>query len=153
MRIATVPDHQRSALCRTILEALPDWFAIPALREAYIVEVAELAMVAAYDGEQPVGLATLKPQTPATGQVHLIAVLGSHHRRGIGAALLRRIEALAEEQGARFLTVKTLAPSSPYPPYVATRAFYERQGFLPIEVFPLLWGPDDPCLLMLKPLG
>lgn len=150
---APVPDHQRSALCRALLEALPAWFAIPASREAYIAEVAELAMVAAYDGELPVGFATLKPQTAAAGELHLIAVLQAQHRRGIGAALLQRIEAMAKAQGARFLTVKTLAPSNPYPPYAATRAFYERQGFVPIQVFPLLWGPEDPCLLMAKPLS
>jgi len=150
---APVPGHQRSLLCRAILEALPDWFAIPESREAYIVQVAELAMVAAHDGDRPVGFATLKPQTSASSELHLIAVLQSHHRRGIGAGLLQRIEALARQAGARLLTVKTLAPSSPYPPYAATRAFYERQGFLPVEVFPLLWGPEDPCLLMVKPLS
>jgi len=149
---AHVPDHRRSALCRAILEALTDWFGIPAAREAYIAEVAQLAMVAAYAGEEPVGFATLKPQTPAAAELHLIGVLQSHHGRGIGAGLLRQIEALARQQGARLLTVKTLAPSIPYPPYVATRAFYERQGFLPVEVFPLLWGPEDPCLLMVKQL-
>jgi GNAT superfamily N-acetyltransferase len=109
-------------------------------------------MVAAYEGERPLGLATLNPQTPATGELHLIAVLQSHHRRGIGAALLARIETLAQEQGARFLTVKTLAPSHPDPGYAATRGFYEKSGFLPLEVFPLLWGPANPCLLMAKPL-
>ncbi|HKY95892.1 MAG TPA: GNAT family N-acetyltransferase [Kiloniellales bacterium] len=149
---AAVPDHQRSGLCRAILEALPAWFGIEAAREVYIAEVAELAMVAAYDGERPVGFATLKPQTPAAAELHLIGVLESHHRCGIGAQLLRRIEALARAQGARFLTVKTLAPSHADPGYAATRAFYERQGFLPIEVFPLLWGKENPCLLMAKPL-
>ena len=152
MRYAHVPDQQRSPLCRAVLEALPAWFGIPESREAYIAEVAALAMVAAYDGAKPVGFATLRPQTPATAELHLIAVLERHHRHGIGAQLLRRIEALAQQQGARFLTVKTLAPSNPDPGYAATRAFYERQGFLPVEVFPLLWGPENPCLLMIKAL-
>jgi len=150
---APVPDHQRSQLCRRLLEALPDWFGIPEAREAYIAEVAELAMVAAYDGDRPVGFATLKPQTPAAAELHLIAVLQSHHRRGIGVALLARIEGLAQEQGARLLTVKTLAASHPDPGYAATRAFYEKCGFLPVEVIPLLWGPENPCLLMAKPLS
>jgi hypothetical protein len=35
----------------------------------------------------------------------------------------------------------------------ATRAFYQAVGFLPIEEFPDLWGAENPCLLMLRPLS
>jgi GNAT superfamily N-acetyltransferase len=153
LRYRTVPVSERSPLCRAILEALPDWFGIAASREAYIAEVAELPMVAAYAAGEAVGFATLKPQTPAAAELHLVAVLQSHHRRGVGAGLLGRIEALARKSGARFLTVKTLAPANPYPPYAATRAFYEFSGFLALEVFPTLWRPEDPCLFMAKPLA
>lgn len=48
------------------------------------------------------------------------------------------------------LTVKTLAPSHPDPHYAATRSFYEAMNFLPIELFPTLWGPANPCLLMAR---
>jgi GNAT superfamily N-acetyltransferase len=153
LRYRTVPASERSLLCRAILEALPDWFAIAASRERYIADVADLPMIAADAAGDTVGFATLKAQTPAAAELHLIAVLQSHHRKGIGAGLLGRIEALARKGGAKFLTVKTLAPSSPYPPYAGTRAFYEFSGFLPLEVFPMLWGPEDPCLLMVKPLA
>ena len=149
----TVPASERSLLCRAILEALPDWFGIAAAREAYIAEVADLPMIAAHVADDTVGFATLKAQTPAAAELHLIAVLQSHQRKGVGAGLLGRIEALARKSGARFLTVKTLAPANPYPPYAATRAFYEFSGFLPLEVFPTLWGPENPCLFMAKPLA
>ena len=35
----------------------------------------------------------------------------------------------------------------------ATRAFYQAVGFLPIGEFPDLRGAENPCLLMLRPLG
>ena len=33
-----------------------------------------------------------------------------------------------------------------------TRAFYAAAGFRPLEVITEVWGPDDPCLLMVRPL-
>ena len=61
--------------------------------------------------------------------------------------------ALAREEGAGYLTVKTLAPMRPDEGYRRTRAFYDALGFVPLEIFPTLWGPEAPCLMMLKPLG
>jgi hypothetical protein len=69
--------------------------------------------------------------------------------------ILAAVEAaarLARSQGARFLTVKTFSPSRPDAGYAATRLFYEAVGFLPIEEITTLWGPENPCLLMLRPL-
>jgi hypothetical protein len=48
--------------------------------------------------------------------------------------------------------VKTLAPSDPDPGYEATRAFYAAAGFRPLETLPQVWGPENPCLLMVRPL-
>ena len=48
--------------------------------------------------------------------------------------------------------MKTLAPSDPDPSYAATRAFYAAVGFLPLEELPQVWGPQNPCLLMVKAL-
>jgi hypothetical protein len=31
-----------------------------------------------------------------------------------------------------------------------TRKFYEAIGFVPLEVFPTLWGSENPCLVMIK---
>ena len=59
---------------------------------------------------------------------------------------------LAISQGARFLTVKSLTTSNDDPNYARTRLFYEAIGFLPIEEFPTLRGPENPCLLMLLSL-
>ena len=34
--------------------------------------------------------------------------------------------------------------------YALTRGFYAHLGFEPLEVFPLLWAPQNPCLQMIK---
>lgn len=74
------------------------------------------------------------------------------HRTGIGRALVTAAKRYAVNKHARFLTVKTIAPSKLDANYAATRAFYESVGFLPVEEFPTLWGHGNPCQLMLHPL-
>lgn len=46
--------------------------------------------------------------------------------------------------------MKTLDGSADYPPYEATRAFYLREGFVPLEVFREYWDEDNPCLFLAK---
>ena len=74
------------------------------------------------------------------------------HRRGIGAALVARCERYCREHGMRYLTVKTLDASAHSESYEKTRAFYHRMGFVPLEVFPLFWDADNPCLFLVKAL-
>ena len=65
--------------------------------------------------------------------------------------MLAETERLVRADDARLLTVKTLGPSRPSKEYDDTRHFYAACGFLPVEEFLDLW-PDNPCLLMAKPL-
>ncbi len=73
------------------------------------------------------------------------------HRRGIGQRLVAAAEADLVDDGVRLLQVKTLGASRPDPSYARTRKFYLAVGFLPMEETTDLW-PDNPCLLMVKPL-
>lgn len=59
-------------------------------------------------------------------------------------------EALQDEQGVRFVQVKTLAPGSNDPSYAKTRKFYESAGYVALEEFPELWDLHNPCLQMIK---
>ena len=45
---------------------------------------------------------------------------------------------------------KTLDESADYPPYDGTRAFYRKEGFLPLEVFPTFWDEGNPCLFLAR---
>lgn len=81
-----------------------------------------------------------------------MAVLPGHHRQGIGRDLLRHAEAVARSRGGRWLHVKTLGPSDPYPPYARTRAFCEGMGFAPLFETKELWGEKNPALVSVKPL-
>jgi GNAT superfamily N-acetyltransferase len=94
----------------------------------------------------------VKTHTPTAAEVYVMGVRRIWHRHGMGRTLIEAAAQLAISQGARFLTVKTLAPANPDPHYATTRLFYEAVGFLPIEVFPTLRNDENPCLLMLRPL-
>ncbi|HEY9347998.1 MAG TPA: GNAT family N-acetyltransferase [Inquilinus sp.] len=143
----------RGRICRLILEDLPEWFGVPAAREAYIAAAEGLPMLASIvpDGTA-LGFVTVKVLTAAAAEIHVMGVRREWHRCGIGRVLVEAANRFAAAQGCRYLTVKTLSPAKPDPAYEATRRFYHAVGFTPIDELPTLWGPHDPCLLMLRPI-
>jgi GNAT superfamily N-acetyltransferase len=148
-----VLNEKKSEVCREILESLPEWFGIPEAIDSYAKGVAELPMLAAKDSQGLIiGFIALKPQTPSAVEAYVLGIRREWHRKGCGHLLFEAAEKIAIDLGAKFLTVKTLASSHPDPHYKATRMFYEAIGFVPIEVFPSIWSPENPCLLMAKTL-
>ncbi len=139
------------AECASILAELPEWFGIPESNAGY-AEAAERerAFVAQESGET-LGLMVLVDTGFAAIDVHLLAVRPHAHRRGVGRALIEQACAVARELGKPYLTVKTQGPSRDYEPYRRTRLFYEGVGFRGLEEFTAIWGPENPCLIMLMP--
>ena len=148
-----------------ILRALPGWFGIEAALLDYVRAAEELdtlvAVVArpACGGQirevrpdQVIGFVTLRETSPDALELHVMGVLPSWHRRGIGRSLVERAASYARAEGYSLLHVKTLAPSNPDVGYAATRAFYASVGFRPLEELPQVWGPENPCLLLVRPL-
>jgi Acetyltransferase (GNAT) family len=132
-----------------VLEALPEWFGIPASVENYITAADELPMLACFDpAGEATGFVSIKTHTPFAAEVYVMGIKRPRHRRGIGCALIEAVVEPAISQRIRLLTVKTLAPSNVDPNYARTRLSYEAVGFLSIEEFPTLWGPENPCLFL-----
>jgi GNAT superfamily N-acetyltransferase len=142
----------KAALCREILDDLPEWFGLPDAKAAYVAASTQLPMLAGRLDGEAVAFVSLKPHTAFSLELYVLGVKRRFHRRRVGSALVDAAEHFARGLGRRFLTVKTLAPVVTDPHYAATRRFYEAMGFLPIEVFPTLWDADNPCMLMIKPL-
>jgi hypothetical protein len=67
--------------------------------------------------------------------------------------LLSQRAAKPGESGVGLLQVKTFGPSGQSPEYERTRDFYESLGFLPLEERTDIWGPDNPCLISVKPIS
>jgi GNAT superfamily N-acetyltransferase len=142
----------KGAICAEILAALPSWFGIPESNAAYKRDVESLPMFVYEDDGRARGFIALKRNTAHAYEIHVLGVRPEHHRNGLGRALVIRAEAHARENGAQFLTVKTLSAAHPDAGYAKTRAFYAALGFLPIEEFGTLWSADNPALMLLKPL-
>jgi len=139
--------------CRTILDALPHWFGVPASVADY-VSVADRSpsVIASADGRE-IGIATIVSHSPYAAEVYVMGVLPAWHRHGVGRAMLRAAEERLAGQGVEYLQVKTRGPSRPDEGYEKTRAFYLAYGFRPLEEFPLLWDADNPALQMIKTVG
>lgn len=135
-----------------LLALLPEWFGIESSVQEYVEAAARLpTYLARVDGQAPVGILLITRHFPESAEVHLMAVHPEWHRRGIGQRLVAAAEADLVADGVRLLQVKTLGASRPDPSYARTRKFYLAVGFLPMEETTDLW-PDNPCLLMVKPL-
>jgi GNAT superfamily N-acetyltransferase len=136
----------------TLLRGLPHWFGIEQSLIDYARAADELPTFVAYSGETAVGFVTLRRTSVAAMEVHVMAVRQEWHRCGVGRRLLEAAASFARAGGCSLLHVKTLGPSEPDEGYAGTRRFYEATGFIPLEDLPGLWGPRNPCLLLVKPL-
>lgn len=156
---ASSPDP--AAVAR-ILDDLPAWFGIAEANAAYVEAARRLTTYVARDPagdhgtrapDTVVGVCLVEDHSQHSSEIHLLAVERAHHRRGIGRALMARVERDLADHGQEYLQVKTLGSSHPSPEYAGTRRFYEALGYRALQEFRAdeLW-PGNPCLLMVKAL-
>jgi ribosomal protein S18 acetylase RimI-like enzyme len=151
------------ATVERLLLSLPGWFGIDAANAAYVQAARELptylARAAANPGRdadgasEPAGVLLARRHFQHSAEIHLMAVDPHLHRRGVGRALVAAVEADLIADGCQLLQVKTLSPSHPDAGYALTRRFYTSLGFMPLEELADFWGPENPCLVMVKALG
>jgi GNAT superfamily N-acetyltransferase len=150
MNVRTVerPD-ERSALCRSVLEELPEWFGIAEAVQQCVRDVAELPTVAV--GRD--AFLSVKLHNEAAAEIYVMGVRPGEQGQGAGTALVDAVERFLRARGIEYLQVKTLGPSQPSTNYARTRRFYEARGFRPLEELAGVWNVENPCLIMIKHLG
>jgi len=141
---------EKSDICNDTLRALPNWFGVEASIVDYVEQVKTMPLFAAFDCSNPVGFVAIKVHYPNAAEVCVMGVMSEYHRQGIGKMLMKCCDEYCMNNGIEFLTVKTLDESRESKSYEKTRLFYQSVGFKPLEVFPLLWDKDNPCLFMAK---
>ena len=133
----------KASIAKSILTHLPDWFGLPESTQHYIDDSRALPFVACLSDGNPVGFAVLRQTSPHAAELYVMGVLPEYHRQGIGTRLLGTLKAYAKAQGFAYLQVKTVQ-SGHYEAYDRTNLFYQRMGFLELEVLPL-WDEWNPC--------
>lgn len=141
-----------SHITASILQGLPQWFGIPEANQEYIQAVKDQYFLALYHKGEAVGLLSIKVHNPYTAEIYLLGILRGHQGKGMGRLLLERAQDHLRVEGYRYLMVKTLGPSRDDPYYQKTRKIYLQLGFYPLEELKGLWGPHNPCLLLIKNL-
>lgn len=144
--------NNKAEICEGILRSLPEWFGIEEALRQYVEDARSRPMFTATEGGEVTGFLSLTLHNEFTGEIHVMGIKKEHHRKGIGKALVAHAERYLAERKHEFITVKTLSPSRHCPEYERTRSFYLALGFRPLEEFKTLWGKDNPCLFMVKPL-
>jgi ribosomal protein S18 acetylase RimI-like enzyme len=131
-----------------IIRGLPDYFTddVPAQAEH---DAASHEAWIITDSGAVVGFAVAARKSPGGAEILWIAVDAAHRGRGHGTTLLGHVLHHLETAGISVVEAKTLDRSSGYRPYEATRAFWERNGFIHIDTIDPLpgWQPGNPAAI------
>lgn len=139
--------------CVTIVRALPDYFTDDVPDKVRRDLSRHGGWVVADDGSVA-GFAVAERRC-AAAEILWIAIDPARRGSGLGTRLLRRLLADLRRDGVVLVEVKTLDGSVDYAPYAPTRAFWERRGFLQIDMIDPLpgWRPGNPCALYVAALA
>jgi N-acetylglutamate synthase-like GNAT family acetyltransferase len=134
--------------CTVIAKGLPEWFEQNEISEI-TNDITTLPTFVIDDGEIQ-AFAVMEDKYAETVEIKHFAVAKNHHRSGMGTILLKYIE--KEYSDKTYIEVKTLDASADYEPYVGTRSFYEKNGFVKVEVINPYpgWSPGNPCAVYKK---
>lgn len=139
--------------CAAIVRNLPDYFTndVPA---KVSTDLADHDGWVAIDGSGVVGFAVVDRRSALSADILWMAVREGRRGTGIGTALLDQTLRALKGDGLRLAEVKTLDPSVDYAPYVATRAFWKRHGFVQVDTIDPMPGRQsgDPAAICVAAL-
>ena len=142
-----------AADCAAIVASLPDHFDDLAVRRVPedVTTHAAWLLVA---GDLVVSFAVVE-RRGAAAEILWMATRPELRRRGHGGRLLTHVLHALGDDGIRIVETKTLAASADYAPYDATRAFWERSGFVHLDTIDPYpgWQPGNPCAIYVRALG
>ena len=113
-------------------------------------EASGYIFVVGRDGERVLSFACFGPHplTEGTFDLYWLSTLPEARRRGIGLALLARVEAEVRARAGRLLVVET----SSLPDYSAARRFYESCGYRNEATIHGFYDPGDDLVIYVKEL-
>ena len=136
-----------------IIRGLPDYFTddVPAKAEH---DAADHEAWVITDSDGVAGFAIAARKSPGGAEILWIAVDATRRGHGHGTKLLGHVLDGVAAAGVSVVEAKTLDGSSGYQPYEATRAFWERNGFVRVDTIDPLpgWQPGNPAAIYVAAL-
>ena len=145
--------HEDLDRCLEIIVGLPEYFTAD-VASSVAADYAQHSPWVVVDGSATVGFAVVARRSPLAAEILWAAVAASHRGTGFGTALIDHLAERLTDYGVRVVEVKTLDRSAGYPPYRSTIGFWERRGFILIDVIDPLpgWQPGNPCAIYVQAL-
>ncbi|MBP1042930.1 GNAT family N-acetyltransferase [Vagococcus sp. BWB3-3] len=141
---------RKAEISAAVLADLPEWFGLPDATKEYVERAKDAHFWYATCDNGIVGFVYLNQTAKKVAEIYCIGVKKDYHGQKIGQQLVRALETYAANDcHCSFLQVKTVAYGK-YAEYDRTVSFYHSQGFTEFEVFPTLWGSENPCQIMIK---
>lgn len=131
--------------CAGIVRGLPEYFTEDVPTKVERDAALHQTWVLAGSGDI-VGFTVVDRRSPGAAEILWMAVESSRRGRGAGTRLLDDVLETLAAEGVSLVEVKTLDEAAGYEPYEATRAFWERRGFVQIDTIDPLpgWQPGNP---------
>ncbi len=150
VRAATSDDANA---CADIVASMPEFFTDDMPANVRMGLTRDDAWVITGD-ERVVGFAIVEMRSTAAAEITWAAVHPESRGNGLGTALIEHVLAQLARNGVAVVEVKTLDASANYPPYEATRAFWEHRGFVQIDTIDPLpgWQPGNPSAIYVAAL-
>lgn len=139
--------------CLDIVRALPEYFTddVPdAIRSDFVRHQGWIA-----EDDVPIGLIVVDRRSSTAAEILWAAVHPACRGAGVGTVLVDHVFDELASDGVLLVEAKTLDRAAGYEPYEATRAFWERRGFVQVDTIDPMpgWQPGSPCALYVAALG
>jgi GNAT superfamily N-acetyltransferase len=136
-----------------IIRGLPDYFTddVPAKIDH---DAASHQAWVLTDSGTVAGIAVVSRKSPGGAEILWFAIEAARRGRGHGTRLLGHVLDHLAIAGISVVEAKTLDRSAGYRPYEATRAFWERSGFIHVDTIDPLpgWPPGNPAAIYVAAL-
>ena len=141
-------EPEDAAACVAIVRDLPDYFTDDVPRKVTDdLEGHQGWVIAA--GNDVAGFAIVDRRSPRTVEILWAAVRRDLRGSGHDGRLIDHVLDRLSAEGVELVEVKTQDRSADYPPYEATRVFWEHHGFIQFDTIDPLpgWQPGNPAAL------
>ena len=142
------------AAIEAVVRGLPEFFT-PDVPGQVAADLASHLAWVVVDGDEVVGFAVVDRRSAKAVELLWAAVAAGRRGHGLGTRLVEAVLAELAAGGVRLVEVRTLDRAAGYPPYEATRGFWEARGFVQVDrVDPYPgWQPGNPCAIYVAALS